>query len=504
VSERIYGADSRSSSAARAIFGSSLRTIPPRYAARVAAQPRRTKIVATLGPVSSSPESVKALAVAGMDAARLNFSHGTQEDHAARTRIVREVQSELQRPIALIADLQGPKLRIGDLAAPRNLVAGEEVTVAGDAQASDGVLPVAPSVIGQVLRPGHDVLIDDGLVRLRVEEVSEGRALCRVIVGGEVKEHKGVNLPGVPLPIPSLTQKDLSDLEFALGLGVDFVALSFVRAAADVRDLQAMIRQYGSPARVIAKIEKAEAVECLDAVLEESDAVMVARGDLGVEIGAATVPLLQKKIILRSLEAGKPVITATQMLESMIEHAEPTRAEASDIANAILDGTSAIMLSGETAAGAYPVESVQTMDRIARTIEPEMRYRHQMPEAGEEPTVGRAMSNAACDLAEALRASAIIVPTFTGRTASAVARLRPRRPIIGLSHHKIAVQQMALEWGVTPLLMPETRDVEDLWARSVETARSAGSVETGDRVVLTAGTAVNLPGSTNVIKVDIA
>jgi pyruvate kinase len=439
-----------------------------------------------------------------MNAARLNFSHGTQADHAERTRIVREVQAERGRPIALIADLQGPKLRVGELTGPRDLVRGEEVTVVGEAQARDGELPVAPSVIGEVLRPGHDVLIDDGLVRLTVEDVTGGRARCRVVVGGAVKAHKGVNLPGVPLPIPSLTKKDLDDLQFALDLGVDYVALSFVRAAADVRDLQAMIRQHGSPARVIAKIEKAEAVECLDAVLAESDAVMVARGDLGVEIGAATVPLLQKKIILRSLEAGKPVITATQMLESMIEHAEPTRAEASDIANAILDGTSAIMLSAETATGAYPIESVQTMDRIARTIEPEMRYRHQMPEAGEEPTVGTAMSNAACDLAEALRASAIIVPTFTGRTASAVARLRPRRPIVGLSHHRTAVQQMALEWGVTPLEMPATRDVEDLWARSVETARNAGAVESGDRVVLTAGTAVNLPGSTNVIKVDIA
>ncbi len=231
-----------------------------------------------------------------------------------------------------------------------------------------------------------------------------------VVVGGEVKSHKGVNLPGVPVPIPSLTKKDLDDLAFALGLGVDFVALSFVRAAADVRDLQAIIRQHGSPARVIAKIEKAEAVAALDEVLLEADAVMVARGDLGVEIGAATVPLLQKRIILRCLEAGKPVITATQMLESMIEHAEPTRAEASDVANAVLDGTSAVMLSAETATGNYPVQAVEMMDRIARAVEPSMGYRHQMPEAGEEPTVGRAMSNAACDLAEALGARAILVP----------------------------------------------------------------------------------------------
>src|SRR5438067_13404451 len=470
----------------------------------MAAVRRRTKIVATIGPVTSTHDAIRGLVDAGVDAIRLNLSHGTHVDHAARAKIVREVQSETGKPLALIADLQGPKLRVGDLPAPRVLLKDEEVFVVGELVAANGELPVAPAVIGEVLRPGHDILIDDGLVRLAVEDVASGRARCRVVVGGEVKSHKGVNLPGVPVPIPSLTKKDLDDLQFALGLGADFVALSFVRAAADVRDLQAIIRQYGSPARVIAKIEKAEAVEAFEDVLHETDAVMVARGDLGVEIGAATVPLLQKRIILRCLEVGKPVITATQMLESMIEHAEPTRAEASDVANAILDGTSAVMLSAETATGAYPVEAVETMDRIARAVEPSMGYRHQMPEPGAETTVGVATSNAACDLAEALGARAILVPTFTGRTASAVARLRPHRPIVGLSHHQTAVQQMALEWGVTPVLMPQTHDVEDLWARSLELAMKSGVIEPGDRVVTTAGTAVNLPGSTNVIKVDIA
>jgi pyruvate kinase len=466
--------------------------------------PRRTKIVATIGPASSSRAQLVALVEAGVDAFRLNFSHGTHPQHAEVAHLVREVQSDLRKALALIADLQGPKLRIGELPEPRMLLKGEEVLVVGEEHPVDSELPVAPAVIGEVLRPGHDVLIDDGLVRLSVETVNEGRATCRVVVGGEVKAHKGVNLPGVPVPIPSLTQKDLEDLAFALGLGVDFVALSFVRAAADVRDLQAIIRQHGSAARVIAKIEKAEAVAVLDEVLAESDAVMVARGDLGVEIGAATVPLLQKRIIRRCLEVGKPVITATQMLESMIEHAEPTRAEASDVANAILDGTSAVMLSAETATGRYPVEAVATMDRIARAVEPSMDYRHQMPEAADDASVGRAMSNAACDLAEALRARAILVPTFTGRTASAVSRLRPRRPIVGLSHHRTALQQMALEWGVTPVLMNEAENVEDLWSRSLEAARTSGTVDPGDRVVLTAGTAVNLPGSTNVIKVDVA
>ncbi len=467
--------------------------------------PRRTKIVATIGPASASPEMLRALAEAGMDAARLNLSHGTRDEHAERAELVRNVERELRRPIALMADLQGPKLRVGNLPEPVDLVRGSEVVVVGGEVAQNGDLPVSPPVIGEVLQPGHEVLIDDGLVRLRVERVKEGRASCAVLAGGRVSSHKGVNVPGVPVPIPALTRKDMDDLEFALELAVDFVALSFVRSAADVRDLKELIEGAGSHAHVIAKIEKAEAIDALDAVVREADGLMVARGDLGVEIGPATVPLLQKRIITTALELGKPVITATQMLESMVHHPDPTRAEASDVANAILDGTSAVMLSGETAVGEYPIEAVATMDQIARVVEPSLGYRHQFPDPeGERPAVGQAMSNAACDLAEALGATAILVPTFTGRTASAVARLRPRRPIIGLTHHPYAVRQMALEWGVTPVLIPEAADVEDLWDRSIEASREAGLVEPGDRVVLTAGTAVNLPGTTNVIKVDTA
>jgi pyruvate kinase len=465
---------------------------------------RRTKIVATLGPASDSPERLRQLVAAGMDAARLNLSHGAHADHAETARRVREAEADAGRPIALIADLQGPKLRVGELAEPVVLRNGERITVCAEELATEGELPVAPAVIGDVLKPGHDVLIDDGLVRLRVGEVEHGRAHCEVIVGGVVSSHKGVNLPGVPLPIPSLTRKDTADLEFALELGVDFVALSFVRSPADVRDLRALIEQSGSHAHVIAKIEKSEAVDVLDDILAECDAVMVARGDLGVEIGPALVPLVQKRIIFKALERGKPVITATQMLESMVHHPEPTRAEASDVANAILDGTSAVMLSGETAVGEYPVEAVAYMDRIAKAIEPSMTYRHEIPAAEHNPTIGGAMSNAACDIAEALRAKAILVPTFRGKTASSVARLRPQRPIIALTHIEWARRQMALEWGVTPILIKECDDVEELWNESVHAAREAGHIEVGDRVVITAGTQVNLPGSTNVIKVDVA
>src|SRR5215211_1522968 len=468
-------------------------------------EPRRTKIVATIGPASSDPAILEALVEAGANALRLNFSHGKHEDHAETARQAREIEAKSGwRTLALIADLQGPKLRVTELPEPLTVAKGQEVLVSGADGARDGAIPVAPSVIGDVLQPGHDILIDDGHIRLRVDEVEHGQARATVLVGGTITSNKGVNLPGVPVPIPSITQKDVADLAFALDLGVDWVALSFVRSGADVRDLRRLIEEAGSPAHIIAKIEKAEAVDHLDEILAESDAVMVARGDLGVEIGPAAVPLIQKRIILRSLDEGLPVITATQMLESMIHSPEPTRAEASDVANAILDGTSAIMLSGETAVGAYPVEAVTLMDNIARAVEPSLGYRHQMPEASDEPTIGRSMSNAACDLAEALGARAILVPTFTGRTASAVARLRPHRPIIGLTHQEHSLRHMAIEWGVTPIQIAEANDVEDLWQSSVDAARESGLVDAGDRVVITAGTAVNIPGSTNVIKVDIA
>jgi pyruvate kinase len=467
-------------------------------------QERRTKIVATIGPASHDEDRLAALVDAGMDGVRLNFSHGTHADHELSARRARAVQAAAGRPLALIADLQGPKIRIGDLAAPTNLEPGDKIVVAGESLCGADDLPVAPDVLGSVLEAGDEILIDDGHVRLRVERMDDAKALCEVVTGGVIEQHKGVNVPGVPLPVASLTVKDLSDLEFALELGVDYVAQSFVRSHTDVAALKSKIEEAGSQAWVIAKIELKEAVDQLESILDTTDAVMIARGDLGVEIGAAEVPLLQKRIILGALDRGKPAITATQMLETMIHRPEPTRAEASDVANAILDGTSALMLSAETAVGDYPVEAVETMARIACAVEPSLGYRHQLPSALEEPTVGRAMSNAACDLAEALGAKAILVPTFTGRTASAVARLRPRRPVVALTHVAASLQHMAIEWGVTSLEIPEVTDVEELWQLSISAARDAGIVAPGDRVVLTAGTAVNIPGSTNVIKVDVA
>jgi pyruvate kinase len=466
---------------------------------------RRTKIVCTIGPNTSSPEMIDRLVQAGMDAARLNFSHGTHADHATRVELVRATQERAGRPLAVIADLQGPKLRVGTLREPRELETGEEITVVPEG-GGDGGLPISPPVLSEVLRPGDNVLIDDGLVRLRVDAVNGGTVRATVLAGGKVSSKKGVNVPGVPLPVPSVTDKDKADLEFALGLGVDYVALSFVRSANDVRQLRELLHEAGSNALTIAKIEKAEAVDDLSGILRLADAVMVARGDLGVEIGPAEVPLVQKRILRAALTYGKPAITATQMLESMLQQPEPTRAEASDVANAILDGTSALMLSGETAVGSYPIESVETMDRIARAVEPSLGYRHEVTRDADDPyaTVGEAMSNAACNIAEVLGAAAILVPTYSGRTASAVARHRPTRPIIAATHKRYAAQQLAIEWGVVSTEIEECVDVEQLWARTLDASRATGIVAPGDRVVITAGTAVNVPGTTNLIKVETA
>ncbi|MGD0167128.1 MAG: pyruvate kinase [Gaiellaceae bacterium] len=463
---------------------------------------RRTKIVATLGPASASLEVVRELARAGADAFRLNFSHGERAEHERLAGFVREVQAEAGRSLALIGDLQGPKIRLGEIDPARTLEPGERVVLAAEEKASGDELPLAPAVAVSALDPGHTVLIDDGSVRLQVEKVSRGRATCTVVEGGEVSSHKGVNLPGVALPIPSLTDKDLGDLELALELELDYIALSFVRAATDVGALRELIDAHRSTTGVIAKIEMPQAVAALDEIIAAADAVIVARGDLGVEVGQVAVPLLQKRIIAAALEQSRPVITATQMLESMVSSPEPTRAETSDVANAILDGSSALLLCEETAVGEYPLEAVRFMDEIARAVEPSLGFRHRLPRPGEQPSIGLAMSNAACDVAELLQATAILAPTFSGRTPSALARLRPRRPIVALSHNRHVLQKLALEWGVIPLEIPPCPNIDTLWRRSIETARAVGLVSSGDRVVITAGTAVNIAGSTNVIKVE--
>ena len=467
-----------------------------------AASPRRTKIVATIGPASASPDVVAELARAGMDGARLNLSHGTHDEHRARARLVRATEAEIGRPLALIADLQGPKLRVGDLESPISLARGEDVVVIGGESSVNGELPVSPPVISEVLQPGHEVLIDDGLVRLRVERIERGRAQCAVLTGGIVASHKGVNLPGVPIPIPSLTRKDMDDLELALELGVDFIALSFVRSPADVRDLRALIEQAGSHAHVIAKIEKAEAVDALDAILDEADAVMVARGDLGVEIGAALVPLLQKRIIIAALDRGKPVITATQMLESMVHSTRPTRAEVADVANAIFDGTDAVMLSQETAVGKHPVLAVQMMASIAQTIERELPYGRWLAERGPQANNQyHAIAFGAVGAVYQLGLKCIVSPTNTGTTAALISAYRPKAPVLALSPRKEVVRRCRLLWGVHPRLNEEPMDTLGLIEECAEVAEREGFAQTGDKIGITAGLPAGSAGGTNLFKV---
>ncbi|MGN6379179.1 MAG: pyruvate kinase [Gaiellales bacterium] len=460
---------------------------------------RRTKIVCTIGPASSDPGMIEQLAWAGMDAARLNFSHGTHDGHLEAIRGVRRAQDLIGRPLAVIADLQGPKIRIGTLQAPVTVQPGGTMTLAAPGRAAPGDMEVTFDELAETVRPGNAVLINDGLVRARVVEVQGPRVECRVEVGGIITSGKGVNLPGTPLPMPSITPKDADDLEFALEQDVDYVALSFVRRVEDVRDLKERVAAAGSSARVIAKIEKGEAIEDLEAIVTTSDVVMVARGDLGVEIGDADVPLMQKQIIAAAREAGCTVITATQMLESMVHQPEPTRAEVSDVANAVLDGTSAVMLSGETAAGRYPLEAASTMNRICRAVEPSLVY-HDSGRA-RSGSVAMILAHAACDIAEDLNAAVIAVPTQEGSTARQVSRFRPRRPIVAASQDPRVLQQLALDWAVVPVVIESAGSLEDLWRRTVDAAAQSGLAARGDRVVVTGGRRINEPGTTDHIVV---
>ena len=462
--------------------------------------PRRTKIVCTIGPATAGPEMVEQLAWSGMDAARLNFSHGDHETHLAAIQAVRRAQELIGRPLAIIADLQGPKLRIAADAEPRSVMPGDTLVFAGDGT-KPGEVGVTFDRLAEVAFPGQELLIADGAVRVRVTDVRGGRVETRVEVGGLVSAGKGMNLPGIQLPIPSMTQKDEADLEFALEHGADYVALSFVRTADDVAGLRERIDAAGARARVIAKIEKAEAIEHLEEIVEAADGVMVARGDLGVEIGAAEVPLVQKLIIRTAREAGRTVITATQMLESMIHQPEPTRAEASDVANAVLDGTSAVMLSGETAAGAYPLEAVATMNRIVRAVEPSLAYVDRRRRNDGEASA--TLAHAACDIAEELGATVIGCPTQSGSTPRQVSKFRPPRPIVAASPDQAVLQQLALDWAVVPVAIEGAGSIEELWSRTIAVIRHSGLAAPGERVVLTGGTLLNQPGTSDHVLVRV-
>ncbi|MEA5552924.1 pyruvate kinase [Anabaena cylindrica UHCC 0172] len=466
---------------------------------------RRTKIICTVGPATSAPERLQALVEAGMNVARLNFSHGAYEVHAQTFHHLRRISSELQRPIAIMQDLCGPKIRLGKLP-PEGLMleAGSEVTfLLQDTGETIDELPLPLPTLFAMVRPGEPILINDGRVKLTVTSRDADKIRAHVDIGGLVSTHKGVNLPATPLPVSSITEKDLMDLRFGIQLGVDWVAVSFVRSPQDLEPAKRMIEAAGAKIRLIAKIERAEALEQLDAIIEVADAIMIARGDLGVEVPIHTVPLIQKDITRRCNQAGKPVITATQMLESMISAPDPTRAEATDVANSILDGTDAVMLSGETAVGQYPIAAVQMMHNIAVETETALKpgSRHSWNHEAGGLSVTESVAQAVCRIAYETGAKAILCNTTSGSTARLVSKYRPLTPIITLTSEATAYRQLALSWGVEPLLIPPVYNAEEMFTNVVNTIVDMGLAKKDDKVVITSGVPIGMSGTTSLIKV---
>lgn len=463
---------------------------------------RRTKIVATLGPASNTPELIRQLILAGMDVARLNFSHGSHQEHAARITIIRKLSTELATPITILQDLQGPKIRVGKLPdTERTLAPGQCVSLLPEAEYKNqpDAIPIDYPHLAEEARPGQQVLLADGTLELEVIELAGHAVRCRVVEGGPIKSRAGVNFPELALRLPSLTPKDLADLEFGLANDIDAVALSFVRTAEDVRALKDILRAKGIAIPIIAKIEKPQAIEQLDTIIAEADGVMVARGDLGVELSPERVPMLQKKIIEQCNRLSKPVITATQMLESMIKEPRPTRAEASDVANAIIDGSDAVMLSGETSVGAYPVKAVEMMDRIARQVEQTIEFKSYPPC---ERTETHALSEAVHVLEKIIQPRYIVVLTTSGYTATLVAAERPRAPVVALTTNPKVYHALNLLWGIKPLLVKRIEDTFDGLVELAEsTLRSRNLVHTGDKIIVLGGIPTNKPRGTNFIKV---
>jgi pyruvate kinase len=464
---------------------------------------RRTKIVCTIGPASDSEEMIARLIAAGMNVARLNFSHGTTDYQRDLVRKVKKVRKALNKPVAILQDLQGPKIRIGVIENGFvQLQPGQEFTLTANEVSGDGNhASVSLKSLPYEVKVGDPILLADGNIELRVERVAPPDIHCRVVVGGLLSSHKGINLPRSEVRVDPLTEKDRQDIAVGLEEGVDAIALSFVRKASDVLTCKKVIDDHGRNIPIIAKIEKHEAVENIDSIVAASQAVMVARGDLGVEIDLEKVPLVQKSIIRKCNALGKPVITATQMLQRMVDNPRPTRAEATDVANAILDGTDAVMLSEETAAGKYPAEAVMMMDRIARSAESaldEMKFENIPIEAG----TSDAISRASYFIAKEIGAAAIITPTWSGSTACLVSRFRPKQPILGSTPNEAALDFLSLCWGVIPVLIPPADTLDDMIRLSINASRAAGYIESGQQVIITGGAPLHVAGKTNFIKID--
>jgi pyruvate kinase len=467
---------------------------------------KKTKIVATIGPASESEEMLRELFKQGVNVCRMNFSHGDHAEHKVRMDRVKKVREEMGLPIAIMLDTKGPEIRLGDFKdGVVEIQQGQEFSLTTrDILGDETIISVTYKDMPRDVQVGGIILIDDGLVEFRIKEITDTDIIMEALNGGTLKNHKGVNVPNVNINLPALTEKDISDIKFGIENEVDFIAASFVRKASDVNDIRRILEENGGlNIDIISKIENQQGLDNIAEIIHVSDGIMVARGDLGVEVPTEEIPLIQKDLIRMCNKAGKPVITATQMLDSMIRNPRPTRAEVTDVANAIIDGSSAVMLSGETAAGKYPLEAVRTMYNIAINTENSLDYKEMLKvrSIDNDITTTNAISKATVNTASDLGAKAIITATSSGYTSKAISKFKPRAPIIAATTKKSVVRKMALEWGVYPVLAPESKSTDEVIELSIKSSLDAGYVDEGDLVVITAGIPVGLAGTTNMIKV---
>ena len=466
---------------------------------------RKTKIICTIGPASQSEEKLRELMLAGMNVARFNFSHGSHEEQHGKYDRMRKVSKELNLPIAALLDTKGPEIRLRDFEGGKVMLeAGQKFTLTTkEIMGTNEIASITYKELIHDISAGTTILIDDGLIEMTVEEITDTDIICNVVNGGPVSNHKGVNVPGAELSMPYISESDKNDILFGVELGFDIIAASFVRNKEDVLEVRKILDERNSKMMIISKIENMQGIKNLDEIIEVSDGIMVARGDMGVEVPLEEVPVLQKQIIKKAVAKGKQVITATQMLESMMHNPRPTRAETTDIANAIYDGTTAIMLSGESAQGQYPVEAVQTMARIAERTEEDIDFagRLKKREVPGDGNITTAISHATCTLAADLDVKAIICVTMSGFTASMISRFKPSCPIIGCTVKRLVWRQLNLQWGVMPLLIQEENTAEDLFHAAIDAAVDAGYIVKGDKIIITAGMPLGISGKTNQLRV---
>ena len=466
---------------------------------------RKTKIICTIGPASQSEEKLRELMLAGMNVARFNFSHGDHEEQHGKYDRMRKVSKELNLPIAALLDTKGPEIRLRDFEGGKVMLeAGQKFTLTTkEIMGTNEIASITYKELIHDISAGTTILIDDGLIEMTVEDITDTDIICNVVNGGPVSNHKGVNVPGAELSMPYISESDKNDILFGVELGFDIIAASFVRNKEDVLEVRKILDERNSKMMIISKIENMQGIKNLDEIIEVSDGIMVARGDMGVEVPLEEVPVLQKQIIKKAVAKGKQVITATQMLESMMHNPRPTRAETTDIANAIYDGTTAIMLSGESAQGQYPVEAVQTMARIAERTEEDIDFagRLKKREVPGDGNITTAISHATCTLAADLDVKAIICVTMSGFTASMISRFKPSCPIIGCTVKRLVWRQLNLQWGVMPLLIQEENTAEDLFHAAIDAAVDAGYIVKGDKIIITAGMPLGISGKTNQLRV---